>query len=554
MAGKDKIVFQSWKIWDEKLQAYRAPQEDEQVQVLMENVLKTGRPMVRYGAVLFLIMYDEQSGFTRQAMSKDDLLAEFAGSTLWMKREKKETPVKEGEAKYRSYPDAIPRGLIRVAYGKKTLEDNVYEVKNIMTFPIVSADGEIILRNGLSWKEKKVGARKMRRPDISIEDGYDDKSRVFFAAPERVMARISGINDLKPTDKQMLLASEILDDFICDFTFASDSARASALAFMLTMVSRELIGENVPMLEVSAPKSQSGKTKLVTMMLAAITGEEPNSFTPNFRDTKEFEQEYFSQLLQGQPYIFMDDVGNKVRSNFLNSALTKGKVSKRYLGISSMVTVNSNIPHVMTANNPELSQDIKNRVYLLRILKPPKNKFYKHEFPVKYALEKGPDVLWALFVYYQHWNKNCGRPLCYDAVMEGYYEWSVTYGGMLQAAGVTGFLTDTLKQIDEPEPAEIKAGEYAAALYQAIGERWVFVRELADLGTESEPGLGRFAVEYEAGRIKKDDSKSSREQSLAGFLGRLEATPLPGGYKFLRDHDERYGSKWRVTRDAGGNG
>jgi hypothetical protein len=419
-----KIILESW--------AEGCTLPDERAQILLRNVLKTGRPVVRYGPVVFLIMMDK-NGFQRQPMTKDDMYAEFEFSTLYMVR-KREEDLGDGKAKLQVYPAEIPYRYVGLAMGKISVERNLYEIRNIVTNPIVNRNGDVVCRNGLRWKEAAINRRKVRMPELNLEDGYDEVSGDFFAVPERVTGRLAGIGDLKPTDEQVLRALGIIDDFICDFSFSSDSARASAVAFMLTMVCRDIIGESVPMLEVRAPRSQSGKTKLVNMMLKGITGEEPSSFSPNFRDTREFEQELFSELLRGRNYIFMDDVGGTVRSNFLNSALTKKNISKRVLGVSSTAAVYSGMPFVMTANNPKLSEDIKNRVYLLSIDKPPAGKKYRHEYPLEYAGEKSPDLLWALLVLYRNW-VGLGCPPFSGTVMEGYPEWSRKTGGCWRRRG-----------------------------------------------------------------------------------------------------------------------
>jgi hypothetical protein len=302
-----------------------------------------------------------------------------------------------------------------------------------------------------------------------------------------------------------------------------------------------MVDGRVPMLEVRAPESQSGKSLLVKMMILALTGEEPRFHSPNFRNIEEFEKELFSLLLQGRNYVFLDDVQGKVQSSFLDSALTGYYISKRVLGMSAMATVYTGMPFVMTANNPALSQDMKNRIYLLDILKPPDNKEYRHKLPEKEALEMGPDLIKALFVLYNHWDKNCKRETFKERRIAGFAEWSAVIGGILASVGVTDFLDDTLKQIKEIDPKLEQAAAMARPWHEKYGSAWIFVKDAFDFAQE-------------AGYVKEGDTPQAKIQAIAGKLRWLRRVKLPGGYYFERNDDQSRGSQWRVVKDAGSDG
>ena len=352
-------------------------------------MLKMGSPVVKWAGRMAWLEHD-RNGIRVEFMSEKNLMAELDETSdyLVQKRVKAynpdDTPVEQnGKHVSNIITDfgRIPAPVIDIAFGFRDKE--LAELRGIQTHPILDRNGEYVLRNGLTWREAARDGFTVKKPEINLNDGYDPVSQFFFAVPEQTMEALEGIRQDVPSAKDVKMAVHFIRYFLEDIWFATDSAFASAVAFMLTMLCRETISSNVPMLEVRAPESQSGKSTLVKMMLWAITGERPRLFAcTNMRTAEELDKKLFSQLLQARNYIFMDDVQGKVQSSLLDAALTSLYVDDRVLGASTMKTVYSGMPFVMTANNPILSPDIKNRVYLLDILKHPKNKDYRHKLPL----------------------------------------------------------------------------------------------------------------------------------------------------------------------------
>ena len=397
------------------------------------------------------------------------------------------------------------------------------------------------MRNGLYWNEEDVNGVMVKMPHINLADGYDAASQYFFAVPGIVQEELKGIDNKKPTKEEVDEAMDFIDFFLCDFTFLNESAKASAIAFMLTMLCREIIDGSIPMLEVRAAESQSGKTLLVKMTLIGLTGEKPSMFTPNFRDTSEFEKEYFSKLLSGRNYVFMDNVTTKVQAALLDMALTTGFVDKRLLSTNKMGTAYAGMPHVMTANNPSMSEDMRNRVYLLDILKPDEGKQFIHTHPEAFALESGPKLLRSLITLYNNWVYNHEKKPFTKRRIDGFIEWSLVIGGILQAVGMDYFLDDTMKQIKETDPAKEQAASMARKWYDERKDAWLYIKEM-------------FEYAINAGYVKADDSEMSKIQTISNKLKKLRMVKLPGGYRFEKDDDEQRGSRWRVVRNAGNDG
>ena len=529
-----KLKFFSWQ----------KPDRAEQAKALIDGMLKLGSPIVSKDGIISRLRFDKL-GIRTQAMSKDNLLAEIHLTTeyyiqKWEKEvDKQGKPLmdKNGKPIQRigTVIGDVHRHLLNVIYGMPWPDNGLWDTRGVMKHPIINRNGDYVIRNGLTWYKKNVNGFSIKMPKIHLADGYDPITKYFFAIPDNVMAELEGIENQKPTDNDVIEALDFISDFLCDFEFETDSARASAVAFMLTMLCRELVEGSIPMLEIRAAESQTGKSLLAKMMIEAVTGERPSLFSPNFYDKSEFEKELLSVLMRGRNYVFMDNVKGTVDSSMLDMGLTSSFIEKRLLNTNDVATVYSGMPFVITGNNPKLSDDIRKRVYLLDLIKPKEGKKFKHNKPEVYALKSGPKMLRSLFTLYNHWNINEKRKLYTQRRMDGFIEWSAIIGGILQSVGIFGFLDDTVKQIREVDPKYMQASDMAEAWYAVYKNKWLQVKETVSFATE-------------AGYVKGDETFQKKVQTINVKLNQMRMVKLPGGYRFEKTEFGR-GSQWRVMKD-----
>ena len=83
-----------------------------------------------------------------------------------------------------------------------------------------------------------------------------------------------------------------------------------------------------------------------------------------------------------------------------------------------------------------------------------------------------------------------------------------------------------------------QAADMARYFYERHGSNWIFVKDT-------------LAYALEAGYVKEGDSVWEKKQNITALLMRMRMVPLPGGYRFERNDDDRRGSQWRVVRDGG---
>jgi len=118
----------------------------------------------------------------------------------------------------------------------------------------------------------------------------------------------------------------------------------------------------------------------------------------------------------------------------------------------------------------------------------------------------------------------------------GFADWSAVIGGILQAAGLEGFLDDTMLQIEEFDVQLEQAAAMARPWHEQCASSWLFVKDTFD-----------FALK--AGYINADDTEQKKLQKVANALNKLRMRNLPGGYYFERNPEAR-GSQWRVVLNA----
>src|SRR5690606_11102562 len=110
------------------------------------------------------------------------------------------------------------------------------------------------------------------RPDGTIcqEDGYDEATEVFV----RKTDDLASLNvPTAPTQKDAQKAANfLLSELLVDFPFASDTAKANALALILTPFIRHNVAL-VPLAVVNATAPGTGKTLFAEQVTKIATGD-----------------------------------------------------------------------------------------------------------------------------------------------------------------------------------------------------------------------------------------------------------------------------------------
>ena len=245
----------------------------------------------------------------------------------------------------------------------------------LATAPIVLADGEILAPDGL------------------------DRSRgIIFEIPKEV-------RDILPrraecTDKEVRAAMQFLcDEWLCDVS-ANYTGKCIIIAAALTIIERSMLNDR-PAFFVTAGRRGSGKTTVLVMLFAAVTGLRPAASAWSTNE-EERRKSLLSQFMFGVPYILWDNIarGTQISCPHIERSCTAAFYSDRKLGVSEIVRTSASAIHFFTGNNIAPRGDLASRSLSIRLAvdRPdPENRKFKHSDPIAWTENHRAELLRAFY-------------------------------------------------------------------------------------------------------------------------------------------------------------
>lgn len=399
------------------------------------------------------------------------------------------------------------------------------------------------------------------RPDGSVmsEPGYDSGTRLLYHLPENEN-RISVPRD--PSNTEVSEALSVLKEAWADHPFADQASRANTLALALSPIVRPLLGDaNVPLCIIDATRAGSGKSLLAEIVGTMATGQTPATMSAPTSDA-EWRKQITAQLESGERFIVVDDVTGTLDSSSLRRVITSSAWSDRILGATRQVRLPATALWIATGNNLRPRGDMIRRCFLIRLdtgmVEPWKRDSFTHEQP-GWTRENRNRLAASLLVLAKAWIAN-GKPEP-DAPNLGSFErWRTVVGGILQHAGVEGFLAN----LSELQDSEFSEDHEWSMLLEAIYE-WQQHRDedqftARELAEEVEGNLGRTpATPSRISQIRdclpeEIQSRIRKDEPIAKSIGKRfayrEDRRYPGGWHIVSADTDREGTHWQVRRDA----
>jgi putative DNA primase/helicase len=317
------------------------------------------------------------------------------------------------------------------------------------------------------------------RPRLVSTPGLDRESGVYYVpAPglEDMLIPTGGIGVGEVEEALDAIENEL---FI-DFGFESEADRANAIGLLLLPFVREIIDGPTPLFLARAPDAGSGKTLLVEAALFPGCGEVANE--PD-ASGDEWKKRITSTLLAGRPVMFLDNLSGKLDSDAVANLITTETWGDRILGKNQSVSLPVRVVFAATGSNLTLSRQMARRAYA-SFLDPYANGHnrkpsergrdeYRHAPLIPWARAHRAELVRAALVLIQHWaegpaeltdggwgfHRSGGDPR-ESAVSKGSFErWAAVIGGVLEQAGVPGFLgnSERLEAETDTETQEIAA-------------------------------------------------------------------------------------------------
>ncbi|MDK9699081.1 MAG: hypothetical protein OEM52_02875 [bacterium] len=388
------------------------------------------------------------------------------------------------------------------------IDSNLPQIESVLHTPVFGRDGKLLTTSG-----------------------YHRSDSLWLHLPEL-------LSDLEipehPTTVVVSAAVSLLtNELLSDFPFVSESDRTHAIAAMILPFVRPMITGCTPLHLVEAPVAGSGKGLLCNVISIITTGYTvPSRTLPN--DDDELRKMLTSELLKGNPIILLDNADERKRLNSptLASVLTAEFWTDRFLGSSKMVTM-QNLPlWLLTGNNVRMSQELIRRILRSRfdphVEQPWLREHFRHDDLREWSRLHRRDLVIAILTIIQAWI-DAGRPSS-TKKLGSYEEWSKVIGGILQVAGIPGFLGNLEALYESADPDRDIWREFVAAWWEEWQDRPVKVSDLND-----------FCERKELLNALRGDGTTRSQQTKLGSAIRRTVDRVFLNYRLEQSKD------WKVT-------
>jgi hypothetical protein len=302
---------------------------------------------------------------------------------------------------------------------------------------------------------------------LLTEPGYHPDARLLYRPTAGF--RLPSVPD-RPSAQDIAAArSLLLDDLLGDFPFTSTAERAHALSLLLLSFLRAMIDGPTPLHLIEKPTPGTGATLMVDVIATVLTGVGASVMTEG-RDDEEWRKRITAKLRQIPALILIDNLREQLDSSALAAALTAPFWEDRILGQSEMTRLPIRCAWVATGNNPTFSNEMARRLVRIRLDahsdQPWRRDSFRHPDLMVWVRANRGRLVAACLTLCQAWIV-AGRPRGGRSI--GSYEtWAQTLGGVLEVAGVEGFLGN----LDEMMAASDSEGGAWRAFVQTWWDRF----------------------------------------------------------------------------------
>jgi hypothetical protein len=387
------------------------------------------------------------------------------------------------------------------------------------------------------------------RPDGAIvnECGYDAATRLYYVpAGNGFEVNIPE----EPSRAELKTAVSLLDEAIGDFPYVDTPSAANALALLLTPIMRNVIPGPVPLALIDKPTPGTGGSLLAEVVSVAATGS-PAGLMSAPRDDEEVRKQITSALMRGNLVVTLDNVEGVLHAPSLSRALTSEFWEDRVLGRSEMIRVPQRATWVASGNNLQVGGDLPRRCYWIRldarVERPWERGGFQHPNLKTWASENRAGLVTALLTLGRAWFAE-GSPASSDTqAMGGFEGWSRTIGGVLEVAGVNGFLGNLGEMYERAADGMNEWAAFLSAWRDAYGEAGLTTKQIAaDLHAEERAGL-RAALPDEFGLIDPDRPDKGLTRRLGKAFAKREGRRHgPEGLHLKRAGSKDNATQWAV--------
>jgi hypothetical protein len=300
------------------------------------------------------------------------------------------------------------------------------------------------------------------RPDGTILDrpGYDAATQLYYAPDPELKLPVLAES---PVRDHIEVGVELINELLSEFPFDGLASKANAFAAALTPIVRPAIDAPCPMALFDAPQAGTGKSLLADSISIIATGRAGEMFSVP-RDEDEVRKQITTILLSGAPVVVLDNVTRRLDNADYCKVLTETQHGDRVFRTHQKLVLPAKTVWMATGNNIQLGGDMPRRCYRIRLDAQTSRPFmrtgFRHEDLKAWTRAHRGELLAALLTLARAWYL-AGRPKPSLAPLGSYEVWSTTVGGILEFAGVKGFLGNAESVYQE---ADNEAGQWEGFL------------------------------------------------------------------------------------------
>lgn len=245
----------------------------------------------------------------------------------------------------------------------------------------------------------------------------------------------------------------------------AEASRAHLLAMLLQPFMRLMIDGPCPIYGVMKPAAGTGGTLLVEAVSLIAFGRSAD-VSPEPKGTEgDWFKDILSHVAKGSEMAFYDNLHRTVKDDAFASAITAPVIVGRQLGTNKHIEGPMLGLWVLCANNLQVSSEIARRILPIRLdtgtPDPKVGRDFRHPQLREWIRANRSDLVRACLVLIQNWIATGKKPWTGKPLVS-FEAYSAAMGGVLEAAGVKGFLGNTHLLAEGGEDATL----------QAFVERW----------------------------------------------------------------------------------
>ncbi|NPV61327.1 MAG: hypothetical protein HPY61_01630 [Methanotrichaceae archaeon] len=377
--------------------------------------------------------------------------------------------------------------------------------------------------------------------------GYDEATRLYYAPS----GNLDGlhIDEMPSQEDARNAAGYIITEIFSDFPFKDEASKANALALILSAVARPLIDGGVPLALIDKPQAGTGASFLADVASTIATTRPAHMMgAPETED--EWRKLITSALLDGNQVDVFDNLTGKLRSASLTRALTSRIWRDRLLGKTEMVDILQRAVWIATGNNISIGGDIARRSYWIRMdasmARPWLRTGFRHDDLLGWIKTNHAAILSALLTMSRAWVA-AGRPEGKAKALGGFQEWSTVIGGILEFAGVEGFLGNASELYDSMDQDVQQWDAFLEAWAEIHADHAISAGTLRDdlISTNPISRTLQDAMPDDVSEAVRKDRRASL--SLGVTLGKHIDQIYPSGRKLCREKDSHSKANlWKV--------